>query len=72
VGGAAAHQGIHEGQAGLHTVFAGDVQELQLSVTVDTCSISTSRFGSLVGGEFCDAQCQGRPILTLDHPLEIA
>jgi hypothetical protein len=60
----------------MHTVFAGDVEELHLSITVETCSISASRFGSSVGGEFRDAQCCGRPILRLDpdldDPLKIA
>jgi hypothetical protein len=76
VGGPTAHQGIREAQAGLRTVFVGDVQELQISVTVEMCSISASRFGSFVGGEFHDARCHGRTILRLDrgldHLLEIA
>jgi hypothetical protein len=47
-------------------VFAVNVEELHLSVTVEMCSISTSRFGSSVGCEFRDAQCE-----YLDDPLEI-
>jgi hypothetical protein len=39
-------------------VFAVNVEELHLSVTVEMCSISTSRFGSSVGCEFRDAQCE--------------
>jgi hypothetical protein len=50
---------------GLHTVFAGGVDELHLSITVERSSISASPFGSSVGEEFRSIQCRRRAILSI-------
>jgi hypothetical protein len=50
-------------------VFVSSIDELYLLVTVEASSIFRSQFGSSVGGDFCDAQCRGTLILSLDSSL---
>jgi hypothetical protein len=56
--------------------FASCVEELHLSITLETRSIFGSPSRSSVGEDFCDSQCLREPILGLDSamgaPLEIA
>jgi hypothetical protein len=57
------------GRRGQLIVFVSSIDELYLLVTVEASFIFRSRFGSSVGGDFCDAQCHGTTILSLDSSL---